>query len=66
MKPIQNFVFRIQITDRDGNVYEDFYLHQPSNVERLAAEQIRVYIEKQYPTYEKVDGVLLVYPKDDR
>jgi hypothetical protein len=66
MKPIQNFVFRIQITNRDGGVYEDFYLLQPSNIERLAAEQIRVYIEKYYPTYEEIDGVVRMYPKDDR
>jgi hypothetical protein len=51
MKRIQNFVFRIQIMSRDGEVFEDFYLQQPSNVEKLAAEHIRDYIEKRYPTY---------------
>jgi hypothetical protein len=66
MRPIQNYVFRIQITNRDGDVYEDFYLQQPSNVERLAAEQIRVYIEQRYPTYEERDGVVRMFPKDDR
>jgi hypothetical protein len=50
--------------DRDGQVYEDFYLQQPSNVEKLAAGQIRDYIEKRYPTYEEHDGVVHLYPKD--
>jgi hypothetical protein len=66
MRPIRNFIFRIQITDRDGRAYEDFYLQQPSNVEKLAAEQIRCYIEKHYATYEEKDGVTLLYPRYDQ
>jgi hypothetical protein len=66
MKKIQNFVFHIMIANRDGDVHEEFYLQQSSNVERLAAEQIRCYIEKHYATYEKKNGVVHVYPKDKR
>lgn len=66
MKRIQNFVFRIQIMSRDGEVFEDFYLQQPSNVEKLAAEHIRDYIEKRYPTYEEREGVVHLYPKDGK
>jgi hypothetical protein len=66
MKPIQNYVFRVQIMNREGDLYEDFYLQQPSNREYLAAAQIRDYIEKHYPTYEKTEGVVLIYPKDNR
>lgn len=54
MKPIKKYTIRIIIGDKDGGVYEDFYVQQSSNQIFLAASQVRQQIEKQYKTYEVV------------